>query len=314
MKRPLFVLLVLVLLLVGCSSPAVPTLENPLTELGERFQVALPRIAVDIASDGTPSILGISPDILKIVGVDTSAFKLPADTVQRLSEGNIQNIEVAVVDRGLRIWVNGEPLPFVQTDSASLQRTVDLLKAVEFEQAGMLERLLPIMTRLGIDFALRFPVQAGAEAIPLTTVGEARQGTLAPTTDPASVVAKFEVKYDEEGNPSVMGIDAGSVVNQVLSPELIAKLQAANIQALEFRSNPTGMTIYVNNEPLPTLLWDSALLANATTLLAGFLPGDSSMKPLIEAFLPTLDRGDVDILIHLPLAPGATPIPVEMHD
>jgi hypothetical protein len=55
-------------------------------------------------------------------------------------------------------------------------------------------------------------------------------------------------------------------------------------------------------------------LANATTLLAGFLPGDSSMKPLIEAFLPTLDRGDVDILIHLPLAPGATPIPVEMHD
>jgi hypothetical protein len=99
-----------------------------------------------------------------------------------------------------------------------------------------------------------------------------------------------------------------------LSPELIQKLQAAGIQSLEFRSDPAGMTIYVNNEPLPTLLWDSALLANATTLLMGYLPEESGAAPLIEAFLPTLDRGDVDILIHLPLAPGATPIPVEMHD
>ncbi len=295
-------------------SPAVPAPDNPLTELGERFQIALPRIAVDVASDGTPSILGISPAILAFAGVDTEAFKLPAETVQRLSEENIQHIEVAVVDRGLRIWVNGEPLPFVQTDSASLTRTVELLKAVEFEQAGTLERFLPIITRLGLDFALRFPVQSGAEVIPLSVVGEARQAALAPTTDPASVIAKFEVKYDEEGNPSVMGLDAGSVVNQVLSPELIQKLQAANIQALEFRSSPTGMTIYVNNEPLPTLLWDSALLTNATALLSSFLPGDSNMQPLIEAFLPTLDRADVDILIHLPLAPGATPVPVEMHD
>ena len=314
MKRPLFILLVLALVLVGCSSPAVPVPESPLTELGERFQVALPRITVDVGEDGTPSILGINPEILKFAGLDTSAFKLPADTVQRLSEENIQHIEVAVVDRGLRIWVNGEPLPFVQTDTASLERTVELLKALEFEQAGTLERLLPILTRLGLDFALRFPVQPGAEAIPLTTVGEARTGPLSPTTDPASVVAKFEVKYDEEGNPSVMGVDAGSVMGQVLSPELIQKLQAAGIQSLEFRSDPAGMTIYVNNEPLPTLLWDSALLANATTLLKGYLPADSSAAPLIEAFLPTLDRGDVDILIHLPLAPGATPIPVEMHD
>jgi hypothetical protein len=314
MKRPLLFLLVLVVVLVGCSSPAVPAPESPLAELGERFQVALPRITVDVAEDGTPSILGISPDILRFVGVDTSAFKLPADTVQRLSEENIQHIEVAVVDRGLRIWVNGEPLPFVQTDSASLERTIGLLKAVEFEQAAMLERLLPILTRLGLDFALRFPVQSGAEAIPLTTVGEARQAPLAPTTDPASVVAKFEVKYDEEGNPSIMGVDASPVMGQVLSPELIQKLQAADVQSLEIRSNPAGMTIYVDNEPLPTLLWDSALLGNATTLLSGYLPEDSTALPLIEAFLPTLDRGDVDILIHLPLAPGATPIPVEMHD
>jgi hypothetical protein len=139
--------------------------------------------------------------------------------------------------------------------------------------------------RLGLDFALRFPVQPGAEAIPLTTVGEARTGPLSPTTDPASVVAKFEVKYDEEGNPSVMGVDAGSVMGQVLSPELIQKLQAAGIQSLEFRSDPAGMTIYANNEPLPTLLWDNALLTIAPPSL-GCLPEDSGAAP-DRAFLPT---------------------------
>ncbi len=314
MKRSFFVLLVLVVVLVGCSGPASPTPSSPLTDLGERFQIALPRITVDVASDGTPSILGISPSVLAFAGIDTEAFKLPADTVQRLSEENIQHIEVAVVDRGLRIWVNGEPLPFVQTDTASLQRMVDLLKALEVEQAGLLERLLPIMTRLGVDFALRFPVQPGAEVIPLSIVGDARQAPLTPTADPASVIAKFEVRYDEAGTPSIMGIDAGSVVNQVLSPELIQQLQTANIQSLELRSTPAGMTIYVNSEPLPTLLWDSALLSNATTLLSSYLPADSNITPLIEAFLPTMDRADVDILIHLPLAPGTTPLPVEMHD
>ena len=42
MKRSFFVLLVLVVALVGCSSPAVPTPESPITELGERFQDRAP--------------------------------------------------------------------------------------------------------------------------------------------------------------------------------------------------------------------------------------------------------------------------------
>jgi hypothetical protein len=314
MKRSLLVLLVLALFVAGCSGPAVPVPRSPLGELGEKFQISLPRLTVNIADDGTPSILGLSPAILKFAGVDTEAFKFPPDTVERLSQANVQHIEVAVVEGGLRIWVNGEPLPFIQTDPDSLQRAVQLLGALEVGPTATLERILPIVTRLGLDLVLRFPVQSGAAEIPLTTVGEARAPALAPLTDPASVVAMLEVKYDEQGKPSVMGIDASQAMGQVLSPELIAKLQAQNIQTLEFRNIPSGLTIYMNGEPLPTLQWDTALLSNATELATQVLPADSAVRPLIEAFLPTLDRADVDIMIHLPLAPGAEPIPVQMHE
>jgi hypothetical protein len=314
MKRSFVVLLVLAVFVASCSGPAMPAPRNPLNELGEKFQVSLPRLTVKIAEDGTPSILGISPAILKFAGVDPEAFKLPADTVKRLSEANVQHIEIAVVDGGLRIWVNGESLPFIQTDSDSLGRAVALLGALDVGAAPMLQRVLPIITRLGLDVVLRFPVQSGAAEIPLTVVGDARAPALAPLTDPASVVARMEVKYDEQGKPSIMGIDASQAMGQVLSPETIAKLQSQNIQTLEFRNRPSGMTIYVNGEPLPTLQWDTALLSNATDLIAQVLPADSAVAPLVEAFLPTMDRADINIMVHLPLAPGAEPLRVQMHE
>jgi len=314
MRRLLLVVLALSLLAAGCSGPAVPSPRSAIEDLGEKFQISLPRLTVDIDADGTPSILGISPAILSLVGVDTEAFKFPAETVARLSEANIQHIEIAVVDGGLRIWVNGEALPFVQTDQDSLQRAVQLMGALDVGPASTLERLLPVLTRLGLDVVLRFPAQPGAAQIPLTTVGEARQPDLTPLAEPASLVARFEVKYDEEGNPSVMGIDAGQAIGQVLSPELIQKLQAENIQTLEIRNKPDGLTIYINGEPLPTLKWDTELLGNATDLLTGYLPSDSALLPLLQAFLPTIDRADIDILVHLPLAPGREPLPAMMHE
>ncbi len=311
MKRLLLVMLAVLLTVVGCSGPAVPAPESSASPLGEQFQIALPRLTVDVDSEGTPSILGLSPTILNMFGVNTDAFKLPTETVQRLSEANVQHIELAVVDEGLRLWVNGEAMPFVQTDAASLQRAVDFLGATGSSQTGMLQRLLPILTRFGLDVILRIPVQPGADVIPVTTVGDARAPALVPSTDPASVIAKFEVKYDENGVPMIMGMDATGVVGQVLSEELIQKLQAGNVQTLQIRNRADGFTLYVNGEPLPTLKWDTALLGNAADFLVQMMPEDSSVRPLVEAFLPTFDRGDVDILIHLPLAPGVTPIPVK---
>jgi hypothetical protein len=98
-----------------------------------------------------------------------------------------------------------------------------------------------------------------------------------------------------------------------LSPDMIAKLQAGNIQNMELRMKTDGLHIYVNGEPLPLVLWDSALLKNVVDVYSQLSP-DAALLPVIQAFLPYLDRADVGILLHFPVAAGQEPIPAKMHE
>jgi len=47
--------------------------------------------------------------------------------------------------------------------------------------------------------------------------------------------------------------------------------------------------------------------------LFGQLNPDSPLLEAVNAILPNLDRLDVGVMMHLPLAPGAEAIPVQMH-
>jgi hypothetical protein len=70
--------------------------------------------------------------------------------------------------------------------------------------------------------------------------------------------------------------------------------------------------VYVNNEVLPNLTWDPALLTNLADLVVQLSP-NAAFNELITGVVTNLDKLNLDILIHFPLAPGAEPIPVEMH-
>jgi hypothetical protein len=128
----------------------------------------------------------------------------------------------------------------------------------------------------------------------------------------------FEITYDENGNPGILGITAadlaaiGLPLPVGLSPETVSALQASNIQSLELQSQPSGLYAYVNNEVLPSLTWDPTLLTNLADLIVQLSP-DSPYTELVEGIVPNLDKFDLDILIHFPLAPGAEPIPTQMH-
>ena len=47
---------------------------------------------------------------------------------------------------------------------------------------------------------------------------------------------------------------------------------------MEVRTKPDGAYVYVNNEPLPRLIWDTQLLAN-TVELYGKLSPDAQLLP-----------------------------------
>ncbi len=316
MKRTLSVLILIAVLVLAACGPATMPTTGPKTPSGEVFMIALPRIVVDFDSEGNPtSILGL--DLSKLP-LQVGALRLPAQLAQMLITGKVQHIELAFVGHGVVAYVDGKPMPFIYWDDESLDRALTLAGALGLQNAGLYREVVPMITRLGMDLVLRLPTQAGEAEVPMTKSGEAAQLAVTPTTEPAAVIIAFEIKYDENGTPGILGITAADLAGVGiplpvgLAPNTLRSLQAANIQSIELRSRPSGLYVYVNNEVLPNLAWDTGMLTNVADFLARLMPGSPYVQ-ILQFFVPGLDRLDLDILVHFPLAPGAEPIQVQMH-
>jgi len=316
-QRLSVVLLVLVTLLAGCGGQGVTPPTGPTTSGGELFQIALPRIVVDVDAEGNPSVLGISPALLSTFGVDVSGFRLPKDLVDQFTKAGVQHLEIASVGDRIMLFENGKPLPHLGWTTESLNRMLDLLDTLKVENSATIRRILPIITRLGLDVVIRFPRDPGAAEIPFIDTSTVRSFQPTVTTDPASAVIKFEVRFNEQGQAGMFGLTADDLAamgmgNMVrMAPETLNNFTTGNIQHMEIRTKPDGAYIYVNNQPLPRLIWDTQLLANAVDLYARLSP-DAQLLPLIQQIAPYLDRADLGILLRFPVT-GQTEIPAELH-
>lgn len=310
--------LVFAVILAGCGGEGVEAPTGLTTPKGEIFQIALPRIVVDVDADGAPTVLGISPGLLSAVGVDVSGFSLPKDLVDQLTGAGVQHIEVASVGDRLMFFVDGQPLPHLGWSQDSLSRVLDVLDALEVPNASTIRTVLPIVTRFGLDVVLRLPRSPDVAEIPFVDTRTVRSFTPTVTTEPPSAIIKFELRYDDQGEAGIMGLSPADLaalgVGGIgrMSPELLTNFQENGIQHLEIRTKPDGAYVYVNNEPLPKLIWDTQLLANMVDLVARLMP-DTEMLPLIQQIAPYLDRADLGVLLRVPLAAGATEIPAELH-
>jgi hypothetical protein len=316
MKKHLWVVIMIAALLVASCGPATIPTTPPETASGQVFMIALPRIVVDYGPDGNPSaIMGID---LSNLPFQLDALKLSPALVDQFTRTNVQSIEMAFVGHGVVVYVNSKPMPFIYWDDASLDRLLTVAGAMGLQNANIYKQLVPMLTRFGADLVLRFPLQPGATEIPLTQPGEAAKLTVTPTTEPPSVIVQFEIVYNEAGNPGILGITAadlaalGLPMPVGLPPSTILSLQAANIQSVEIKTGAPGLYLYENNEVLPNLSWDSQLLKNLAELLVQLFP-NSPYQQVIALVVPSLDRLDIDILVHFPVAPGAEPIPTQMH-
>lgn len=319
MRQRLWVsVVVLVVILAGCGGQAAQPTTGPTTSSGELFQIALPRLVVDVDAEGNPSILGISPALLSAFGVDVAGFKLPKDLVDQFTKAGVQHLEITSVGDRLMFFANGKPLPHLGWSQDSMNRMLALLNTLKVENAGTIQRILPLITRLGLDVVLRFPRAAGEAEIPFVDTATVRSFQPTVTADPPSAVAKFEVRFDDQGRAGMMtlspddlaALGMGSLVK--LSPDALTNLKGGDIQNMEIRTKPDGAYIYVNNEPLPRLIWDTQLLANAMELYAKLSP-DAQLLPLMQQLAPYLDRADLGILLRFPKAADKADIPAELH-
>jgi len=94
-----------------------------------------------------------------------------------------------------------------------------------------------------------------------------------------------------------------------VDPAWVQFLVAGNIQHIQVANTQEGLLILANGEPVPSLGWDGdALVATAETLtLLG-----AQISPLVGKLIPIVQNLGVGVVIRVPLAPGATVIPLQV--
>jgi len=318
MRKSLHVVLVILsLLLVSCGPAATPGV-SPQAQSGEVFLVALPRIVIDIDEAGDISVLGIKvADIGRFTGRDLSSVKVDKAIVDRMVAGKLQHVEIRQMGDRLAPFVNGKPLPHIAWTDEALQQTADVLALLNVPNANVLKSVLPIVRRLGLDVVVRFPRGAAAE-IPMVDLANPPAPAAPAAAQAPSVLARFEIKYDARGVPAILGITAeqlaalGISLPVALDPSMIQKLQTQNIQNMEINGKASGLTVYVNGNPLPSLVWDQQTLTNAVDLYSQMDPS-SPYGELIKMAVPVISNPDVAVLVHFPAAAGQAAVPAKMH-
>ncbi len=325
MRRLVLVVLVLAGLVLAACGPAVMPAAAPQTESGETFVVGLPRIVITFDDQGNPGIEGVALDqIAKSLGVplDLSQYRIDPFYPAWMKAANIQHVELRQTGDGIALLVNGEMMSSLSFQDGSLQRLGDI--APLLGQNGpaigaLLEKFAPLVQRLGLSVALKFPMQDGAQAIPFAPA-DIKVGSLtAAASETPSAVAKFELRYDDQGVPSILGISArdlqalGINANVALAPSVLAQLQANNVQSLELSSKSDGLHLYVNGLPLPAIAWNGQSIDNAIQVYQQMNPGvPPQYLDLIKTFVPMLAQTDMAVMVHFPVGQGQTPIPAKM--
>lgn len=292
------------LLLAGCS--------------GDSFKLAFPRIEVVIDKDGNPTIAGVSPLILRLVGVDLSNAKLDPAMVQQMTDSNIQHVELLFHKDGLFWWVNAQPMTPLAWDDESFNNTLDLvikLGLIDPAQVGLVQAMVPQARKLEADILIRFPLQAGATPIEPRALGT-------PLPEPGkpagqSIVAGLKLKFDADGTPSLAGVstkDIGKATGMDLStvaipPDTMAQLAKAGIQHITIRTTPEGLRIWTNDKPLPTVRWSEETLKSTADTLGGMKMVDPALASILKQFVPYANTLDVNIVLQFPTN-GAAEIPL----
>lgn len=315
---------VMALLITSCGPAVMPTTAPE----EEGFVLALPRITLSFAADGTPTLEGlnleqIAPLLKAYTGQDVAAYismlRIDPFWVSWMTNANIQHIEIQYGAGGVVLFANAKLLPHLAWSGESLNNAIAATETFvgQSPMMGMIKAFLPFVRNTGIGLVLKFPMADGAAEIAVRAPGAVAE--MAASEASPSIVFKAEVSYDNTGVPTLKGFDYSAAqlaemsgipaLNMVaLPPALIAQMQALNIQHVEIRSRSNGIFIYVNGMEMPHLAWNDALLADSAGLYAQMNPG-SPLIELVNFLAPALAAADVNMIVNFPVAAGAMVIP-----
>ncbi len=242
----------------------------------------LPSVPVKLQADGSISVFGLA------------VTPLNPTLLQQLQSANIQKLEVRIGYNGIHVYANGNDLPYVKWDAASVNTLQEVIRnAPNIAYGNLIANVLPVLRQVGLGATVTV---AGADTSAFTRwSGE----TTAQTETTESTIGPIQlggIAFDESGNLSIGGLSAASlgVNGPLLDANTLGMLRSYGIDNLQITTQPNGVDLAMNGAPLPSIAYDSASLANVMPLVQGFAP---ALAPTLEGALPMLQSAALDVAV-----------------
>jgi hypothetical protein len=321
----LSLLSVAVILLAGCA-PRAGSGQTVAEAGSDALAIDLPALVLDYDAQGQPSVGNVP---LAQIGDTVAPGMLPALTMSPeqiafMTESNIQHLQIDNTPSGLLLLVNGQLIPSLRWDGEILNATAETLQSFGVAVPA-LEKVLPLVSNIGLAVIIRFPVAEGQEAIPtyiaespaVVAAQRAQADFLADVGEPPKI--NLRVNYDAEGGWRVGDLTDAEWTNLTgvpwhalrLRPDMIQGLIAANITEVNLSTDANGIHISVNGNALPYIGWADGEL-NHLIDLAGQMGlwdtlADSGMNMgeivgMVQTLLPVVQASETNISVSFPEA------------
>ncbi len=321
----LLTMLLIGILMMSACAPRPTGGEGATRASGADIVVDLPALVLDIQDDGTLAMGGVSlEEMLSAAGQGAmaSGLSIPPDTVKMMEDAGIQHIQIDNTPQGLLVLVNGKAMPSIAWDGDALVTTAEVVDNLGVAPVALLDKLLPLITNLGIGVTVRAPVPAGDSAIPLGEIesGTAEKAMNAQAEFLASVVTPptfaIGVNYAADGSWDIAGIskeDLNTLVPGLgdalpSDPGFIDTMKGMGIDQLGFATSEDGFFLTINGDRLPYVTWADGRINNVlalaaeTGMLDNAVPGYDAQTLLqyVDAVLPAILATQLSLNINFP--------------
>lgn len=315
-------LLLLAVLATGCANrPSWTSAGDPNAE----FSVQLPSIVLQIDETGAVENELLVGPIADIAPALNSLFS--EEQVGKFVASNVQHLQVDMHDKGLSLWLNGQPMfGSSRFRIEELGDAMDALAILSGDTPGdpestftQLKSILPVMKNLSAGVIFEFPVQGDVRAVPYA---DARDFHVMSDQELAAIEAAAQgrgvvavpIDVAEDGSLTV----GNFMLNMMLSmmPGDMAKVPdgmletvaETGITQIALKTRAAGLTLGINGAELPLLLWNNGELDNLIALLKdeaffnAFLPDQDmgSLTLLFDTLLPVLTTANFDLELNFP--------------
>ena len=210
-------------------SGILPKLQATAVDVGVSFsgepvgELSLSEVPVAISEDGS----------LNVFGLPVAPNALPADTLQKLQQAGVKQLNVEISQEGVFLAADGQTLPTITWTPASMQTLAGIIAPLAGLQPEMISNGLALIEKTGAIKA--------AIALPGTEPAATEINKTLSTPDTAgqpTPVLHVNAAYSDGAITSLGGLDTLPMLPLTLPPNVAGILGSLNAQELQIDSEP----------------------------------------------------------------------------